>query len=329
MAIHIGRREFIVALGGAAAAWPLAAGAQPAERVRVAVLMSSSESDKDAAVWLTLFRSTLQALGWTDGRNIQFDIRWTAGEPERMRKYASELIALKPAAILAAGTLLVKTVQGLAGSTPVVFVQVTDPVDAGFVASLARPGGNLTGFTSFEYAMSSKWLLLLKEMHPTVAHVSIIEHPSNPNRTGYFRVIEAAGATLGVQVVAAGVRDDGEIVRAIETLAANPSGGLVFPPDSFTLSRRDLIVRQTIQHRVPAVYAFRTFATNGGLMSYGVDNSDMYRGAASYIDRILRGTTPAALPVQASTKYQLVINGKTAKVLSVEVRRRYSRLLTR
>src|SRR5271166_4631828 len=145
MAIHIGRREFIVALGGAAAAWPLAAGAQPAERVRVAVLMSSSESDKDAAVWLTLFRSTLQALGWTDGRNIQFDIRWTAGEPERMRKYASELIALKPAAILAAGTLLVKTVQGLAGSTPVVFVQVTDPVDAGFVASLARPGGNLTG----------------------------------------------------------------------------------------------------------------------------------------------------------------------------------------
>jgi putative ABC transport system substrate-binding protein len=266
------RREFIAFVGGAAA-WPGAALAQAPQGLRrVGILMSSTENDKDAGGWLASFRSTRLALGWTDGTNIKFDIRWTAGEPERMRDYASELLALKPAVLLAAGTLLIKTVQGLTSSVPIVFVQVSDPVDAGFVATLARQSGNLTGFTSFEYSMSSKWLHLLKQMQPTVGYVSIIEHPGNPNRAGYFRAIEVAGSTLGVNVAAVGVRDDGEIVAAIERMTASAAGGLLFPPDSFTLSRRDLIIQQTLRHRVPAIYAFRTFATNGGLMSYGVDN---------------------------------------------------------
>ena len=318
MASHIGRRKFLAALGGAAAAWPLAARAQQAERVRrIGVLMNVGADDPEGQARIVAFVQGLQQSGWSDGRNVRIDIRWGGGDPERIRKYAAELVALAPDAILATNTMVVGPLQQATHTVPIVFVQVIDPVGAGIVSTLARPGGNTTGFTVFEYGMCGKWVELLKEIAPGVRRVAVLRDLA----TGIAQLaaIQAVAPSFSVELSVIGVQDADEIESAVAAFARSPNGGLIVTASPLALIYRELISMLAARHRLPAVYSFRYFVTAGGLISYGPNSIDPYRRAAGYIDRILKGEKPAELPVQAPTKYELVINLKTARALGLEV----------
>jgi putative ABC transport system substrate-binding protein len=314
----VNRRSFITLIGGAAAAWPLAAPAQERMR-RVGVLMGSAQDDRDSQVRLAAFRQALRELGWTEGRNLRIDYRRAATHPDRLQAYAAELVGLTPDAILAHAPPGAAAVRRETHTVPIVFVMVPAPVEIGLVASLARPGGNITGITHFEPAMAGKWLEALKEVAPRVSRVAFLLHPEHPAWAGYLDTINATAPSFGVTVVPSGIRDAAEIERAIEAFARQPNGGLLVMPDVVTYVHRELIVTLAARHRLPAMYPFRYFPASGGLMSYGVDPVDVFRHAGLYVDRILKGARPSELPVQAPTKFELVINLKTAKALGLEV----------
>jgi putative tryptophan/tyrosine transport system substrate-binding protein len=314
------RRQFITLLGGAAAAWPLAARAQQGERVRrVGVLMNLASDDAEGQARLAAFHQGLQQLGWTVGRNVQIDYRWGAGDADRIRKFAAELIALAPDVILSTGSPSVAALQQATRSVPIVFVTVVDPVSSGFVDTLARPGGNITGFALYEYSISGKWLQLLKEIAPRVTRAAVIRDPALTAGGGQLGVIQAVAPSVGAEVTPVNVRDAGEIERAITAFARSPNGGLVVTGSTLAGVHRDLIITLAARHKLPAVYFARYFAVGGGLISYGPGLVDQYRDAAGYVDRILKGDKPAELPVQAPTKYELVVNLKAAKALGLDV----------
>ena len=314
------RRDLIALLGSTAATWPLGARAQQSERMRrIGVLTASAADDPDGQARMAAFLQGLQQLGWTDGRNVRIDYRWGAGDADRIRKYAAELVALAPDVILASGSATVAPLLQATRTVPIVFVQVADPVGAGFVESLARPGGNATGFTLFEYGISGKWLELLKQIAPAVTRVAVLRDPAHPAGTGQFGAIQSVAPSLGVEVSPINMRDAGEIERAIAAFARASNGGLIVTASALAVAHRDLIVTLAARHKLPAVYYRRLFVTDGGLISYGPDLVDQYRRAAGYVDRILKGEKPADLPVQAPTKYELVINLKTAKALGLDV----------
>ena len=300
------RREFITLLGGAAAAWPLAASAQqPARMRRIGALLAQSADDSDALARVSAFAQGLQERGWSVGSNIQIDYRWGAGDLERFRRYAAELVALAPDVVLASAGSIVGALQQASRTVPIVFVTTRDPVGGGWVESLARPGGNATGFTSFEFSMSGKWLELLKEIAPRLTRVAVIRDPAVPAGSGGFAAIQTVAPSFGVELTPVGVRDADEITRGIAAFARSANGGLILVgPPSSVARYFDLIITLAAQHRLPAVYSNRFFVTRGGLINYGVDSIDQYRRAAGYIDRILKGEKPADLPVQAPTKYR-------------------------
>ena len=324
------RREFIILLGGAAAAWPLAARTQQNEALRrIGVLMSVAADDPEGKDRFKAFQQGLQQLGWVEGRNVRIDVRWPGGNSDNIRKYAGELATLAPDAILATGSATVGPLLQATRTVPIVFVGLVDPVGAGYVASLAHPGGNATGFTSFEYGMSAKWLELLKQIAPAVTRVAVLRDPTITAGIGQFGAIRTAAAPFGIDVSPVDVRDAGEIERALEAFARSSSGGLIVPGSALAVVHRKMIVTLAARYKMPAVYFNRTPVADGGLMSYGPDLIDQYRRAASYVDRILKGEKPADLPVQDPTKYELVINLKAAKASASPFRPRYSLLPTR
>jgi len=315
------RREFITLFGVAALAGLRAARAQQADRMRrVGVLEARSADDREGQARLAAFLQGLQELGWTDGRNVRIDYRWAAADADRSRTYAAELVALAPDVILATGSQIVAALQQTTRTVPIVFVNVIDPVGGGFVASLAHPGGNTTGFTSFEYSLSGKWLELFKEIAPNLTRIAILRDPAIAAGIGQFAAIQAmAPPSFGVQLSPIGVRDGGEIERDLAAFARESNGGLIVTASSGAVARRELIIMLAARHRLPAVYPFRYFVTSGGLISYGPDTTDQFRRAAGYVDRILKGEKATDLPVQAPTKYELAINLKTAKALGLTV----------
>jgi putative ABC transport system substrate-binding protein len=315
------RREFISLLGGAALAWPLPLSAQhPSAMRRIGVLMGIAESDADAKPRAIAFQQGLQELGWTEGRNVRIEYRWAGADREHMHAYAAELVALAPDLILANTTPVVAALQQATRTIPIVFVNVVDPIGRGFVANLARPGGNITGFLIFEFSMGGKWLETLKQIAPHVKRVAIIFNPQTaPFSESFVRVVEAAAPAFTVETVSAKVRDNAELESVVTSFAGESDGGLIVLPDIFTTSHRDTIVTLAARHRLPAIYPFRYFAASGGLVSDGVDGTDLFRRSASYVDRILKGGKPGELPVQAPTKLELVINLKTAKALNLTI----------
>ncbi|MFZ0841481.1 MAG: ABC transporter substrate-binding protein [Xanthobacteraceae bacterium] len=313
------RREFIAALGSAVA-WPVVARGQQPERVRrIGVLLGLAGNDPEGQARLAAFLQTLQQSGWSDGHNVQILVRYTNGDADRARAYAAELVALAPDAILTSGASTVGSVAETIRTVPVVFVGAADPVGAGFVDSLAKPGGNVTGFTSYEYSMGGKWLELLKEMAPNLIRVGVLRDPAISAGTGQFAAIQTAAPSFGVELTPVKVRDATEIERAITTFARTENGGLIVTTSARVLPHRNLIVMLAARHKLPAVYYARFWVTDGGLASYGPDYLDQYRRAAGYVDRILKGEKPGDLPVQAPNKYELAINLKTAKALGLEV----------
>ena len=313
------RREFLSVLGSAAAAWPLAARAQQAERMPlIGVLMNVAADDQGHARIAALMQG-LQRLGWTDRRNVRIEIRWAAGNTDEIRKYATELVALAPDVILTSGSTTVGPLQQATRTLPIVFVQVPDPVGAGFVDSLARPGGNTTGFTLFEYGISGKWLDLLKQVAPHVTRAAVLRDPFIAAGSGQLGAIQSVAPSFGVELTPLGVRDAGEIERGITAFARGANGGLIVTASTLATHHRELIVTLASRHRLPAVYYFRFFVTAGGLISYGPDPIDPFQRAAGYIDRILKGEKPADLPVQAPVKYETAINLKTAKTLGLTI----------
>jgi putative ABC transport system substrate-binding protein len=314
------RREFITILGGAAAAWPVAARAQQRERMRrIGVLMNGAAHDAEGQLRVTAFAQALQELGWSVNRNVRIDYRWADGDADRVRRHAVELVALAPDVILATGSFGVGPLQQATRSVPIVFVNIVDPVGAGFVASLAQPGGNITGFILYEYALSVKWLELLKQIAPSVARATVLRDPAIGSGIGQLGAIQGVAASFGVELTPVDVRRADEIARAVAAFARAPNGGLIVVGSAVALGHRDLIVTLADKYKLPAVYPTRSFVAAGGLASYGPDSIDQYRSAAGYVDRILKGEKPADLPVQAPTKYELVINLKTAKALGLEV----------
>jgi ABC-type uncharacterized transport system substrate-binding protein len=314
------RREFIFALGGAAAAWPVRGRAQPADRApRIGVMMATPESDPVTQARVAALRQGLAALGWIESRTIRIDYRWNIEAPDRARTAAKELLALTPNVILPSTTPMLAAVRQETQSLPIVFVNVSDPIGTGLVESLARPGGNITGFTNFEYAMGSKWLQLLKQIAPDVTRIAAIANPRNPNTNLYLSAIEPAAPAAGLDLVVAGVNTAGDIEHAIASFAREPKGGLLVIPDPVTINHRDTIITQAAKHRLAAVYAYRFFAASGGLLAYGTSTEDLFRRAASYVDRILKGEKAGDLPIQQPTKYELVINIKTAAALGMTV----------
>jgi putative ABC transport system substrate-binding protein len=312
------RREFITLLGGAA--WPLAARAQQAGRVRhIGVLLPAAADDLRFQILMGAFLQELALLGWSIGRNVRIDPRWATPKAAEIRRHAMELAALAPDVILAHGAGAVGALQQATRSLPIVFPVASDPVAAGFVDSLARPGGNVTGFMNFEYSMGGKWVELLKQIAPDVTRAAVLRDPAIGSGTSMFAAIQTAAPSLSVEVNPVNMRDASEIERAIASFARSPNGGLILPGSGLAIVHRDLIIKLAARHKLPAVYYERFFAVAGGLMSYGSDQVDQYRRAAGYIDRILKGEKPADLPVQAPTKYELVINLKTAKALGLNV----------
>jgi putative ABC transport system substrate-binding protein len=314
------RREFITLLSSAAAAWPLAARAQQAKAMRrIGVLTNLTEHDPEERRRVASFTQALQKLGWQDGHNVQIDYRTTGGDAERTRRYAAELVALAPDAILAVGAATTAALQQATRTVPVVFVLLPDPVGAGVVESLSRPSGNATGFTPYEYGISGKWLELLKEIAPRVTQAAVLRDAATSSGPAQFAAIQAVAPSLGVEVSPIGVREAGEIERSISAFARSPMRGLIVTGSALTAVHHDLIVTLAARHKLPAVYFQRFFVTAGGLISYRDDYVDQFRRAAGYVDRILKGEKPADLPVQAPTKYELVINLKTAKALGLEL----------
>jgi putative ABC transport system substrate-binding protein len=313
------RREFITLFGGAAAAWPLVARAQQPDRVRhIGVLMSATD-DPEGQTRLAAFLQGLQRLGWTDGHNVRIDTRWPGGAADVIQKYAAELIAIAPDVILATGDSTVAPLLRTTRTVPIVFVVVPDPVGAGFVDSLARPGGNATGFILSEYGISGKWLELLKQIAPHVTRVAVIRDPALAAGTGQFGALQSVAPSFGVELSPVNVRDAGEIERTVAAFARSSNGGLIVTASALSAVHRELIISLAAQHKLPAIYYRRVFVTDGGLISYGPDFLEQYQRAAGYVDRVLKGERPANLPVQAPTRYELAINLKTAKALGLEV----------
>ncbi len=313
------RRDFITLFGGAAT-WPLAARAQQSERMRrIGVLMPSAADDPEFQARMTAFVQGLAQLGWLDGRNVRIDSRWGVADADRIRKYAAELVALAPDVILANSSAAVAPLLQATRTVPIVFTTVADPVGAGYVDSLARPGGNATGFLVFEYSIAAKWLELLKEVAPRVTRAAVLRDSAIAAGPAQFGVIQAAAPSLGVELRVLDVRDVGEIERAITAFAQGSNSGLIVTGSPGPIFHRDLVIALAARYRLPAVYSVRVFAVDGGLISYGADSVDQFRRAASYVDRILKGEKPADLPVQAPTKYELVINLKTAKALGLDI----------
>jgi putative tryptophan/tyrosine transport system substrate-binding protein len=313
------RRQFITLLGGAAA-WPLAARAEQGERFRrIGVLTNLAADDPEGQVRNTAFAQALAQLGWTVGHNLRIEHRWAAGDAERIRRYAAELVALSPDVMLATGAAGVAPVLHATRTVPVVFVLVPDPVGAGFVDSLARPGGNATGFVQFDYAISGKWLELLKEIAPGLTRVAVLRDPATTAGQGQIGAIQAMAPSFGVEVTPVNVRDTGEIEQAIASFARTSRDGLIVTGSALTVFHRDLIIMLAAKYKLPTIYFQRIFVASGGLISYGAHVVDQYRRAAGYVDRILKGERPSDLPVQAPTKYELVINLKTAKALGLDM----------
>jgi ABC-type uncharacterized transport system substrate-binding protein len=314
------RREFIGAFGGAAA-WPLAARAQQPERVRrIGLLLGIAENDPEGRARVTAFRQGLQELGWVEGRNIRIDSRFAAGDATRIRAYVADLLMLSPDILVANSTPVIAALRQATSSIPIVFAVVNDPVGQGFISSLARPGGNITGFTFIEFEMVGKWLQMLKEIAPAVARAAIMFNPQTaPYYDVYPRSFEAMPRSVAVELAAAPVRDGAEIETVIAKLGREPGGGLIVPPDPFTVVHRETVMRPAELHRLPVVWSYRQFVKEGALMSYGPDTADIFRRSASYVDLILKGAKPADLPAQSPTKFELAINLKTAKVLGLEI----------
>ena len=315
------RREFITLLGGAAG-WPLAAGAQDSGRVRrVGVLSSIGESDLEAQSMADTFQQALQGAGWVDGRNLRIDYRWAAGNVSRIEAFAKQLIALQPDVMVAHTTPSVIALRKETSTIPIVFVQISDPIGSGFIANLARPGGNLTGFSNFESSIGGKWVEMLKEIAPSVGRVALLFNPDTaPYVSRYYQgPFEAAARSFGVQPSSSPVRSEVEIESAASALDGDPPGGLIVMPDTFNIVHRARIIELAARHRLPTIYPYTFAARDGGLISYGVDPVDLFRRAADYVDRILKGVTPADLPMQAPIKFELVINLKTARVLGLTV----------
>jgi putative ABC transport system substrate-binding protein len=314
------RREVITLLGGAACAWPITARAQQREHMRrVGVLMHLAADDPEGQSRVAAFLQGLQEAGWAVGRNVNIDVRWAAGEADRYRKYAMEIVALGPDVILTSASPSIRAMQQATRTVPIVFVLVPDAVGTGIVDSLSRPGGNSTGFTSTELGMSVKWLELLKEIAPKMTRAAVLRDPADATAIGQFGAVKGAAPSFGVEISPIGVGSAEEIERGITAFAREPNGGLIVLPLPMTVIHRNLIIKLAAQHRLPNVYNSRFFAAEGGLVSYGADVLDQYRRTASYVDRILKGEKPADLPVQAPTKYELVINLKTAKALGLTV----------
>jgi putative tryptophan/tyrosine transport system substrate-binding protein len=314
------RRNFITLIGGAAAAWPLAARGQQGERMRrIGVLMATAENDAESQHRIAALRAGLQKLGWTEGRNLRSEYCWGTNDLDRMRTCAEELAALKPEVIFAAPTSALAAMHRATSTIPIVFAQVADPVANGFVASNSHPGGNVTGFATYEYAVGLKWVELLKQIAPQVTRIAVLYDPEQPAAAGYVAAIEAAARSFSVRVVPGAVRDAAAIERTIEAFAGEPNGGLILPPTAFTVAHRALIISLAVRYRLPNIFALRYNVVDGGLASYGVDNIDLYGRAAEYVDRILKGEKPGDLPIQFATKFELVINLKTARALGLEI----------
>jgi putative tryptophan/tyrosine transport system substrate-binding protein len=313
------RRDFVKAIASSSVAWPLAARAQQGESIRrVAMLLPYREGDAEGQTFVAAFQQRLQDLGWTEGRNIRFDIRWAGADPDKARKFARELIGMTPDVIVPSSNLVTTIVQQETRTIPIVFVLVGDPVGSGYVASMAQPGGNVTGLAVLENAIAGKWVETLNEIAPQVSRIGFILHPETSGNVGLLRVAEAA-APSGVKLVPLGVHNTAEIEHAVTAFAAEPNSGLIVAPHAITFANRDILVELAARYHLPAVYAFRNFATSGGLISYGTNPIMIWREGASYIDRILKGAKPAELPAQFPTKYELVINLKTAKTLGLTV----------
>jgi putative ABC transport system substrate-binding protein len=315
------RREFITLIGGAAASWPIVARAQqPDPMRRIGVLIGAQRpDDPDAQANIAAFLQVLQQFGWTDGRNVRIDIRWAGGNADDIGKYAAELVSLAPDVILASGTAAMGPLLQATRTVPIVFVNVADAVGAGFVDSLARPGGNTTGFIAFEYGISAKWLELLKQIAPGVTRAAVLRDPAITAGIGQFAIIQSVAPSVGVEVSPINVRDAGEIERAVTAFARSSNGGLIVTSSALALAHRELIIALAAQYKLPAVYYRRYYVDSGGLISYGYDLVDQYRRAGGYVDRVLKGAKPADLPVQTPTNYELAINLKTAKALGLTV----------
>jgi putative ABC transport system substrate-binding protein len=314
------RRDLIALLGGTATTWPLGARAQQGDRKRrIGVLSPFPRDDPEAQTRHAAFEQYLGQLGWTVGGNLQFDYRFSSSEADRVRQYAAELVALAPDVLMSGGSVPVASLLQATRTIPIVFVNVADPVGAGFVQSLARPGGNATGFTVFEYGISGKWLELLKQIAPRLTRAAVLRNPAIASGSGQLGAIQGAAPSFRMELFPVDVRDAGDIERAVAAFARAPNGGLIVTASAEAVVHRDLIVSLAARHQLPAVYTQRVFVTSGGLIAYGPDFTDQWRSAAAYVDRILRGEKPADLPVQAPTKYELTINLKTAKALGLEV----------
>jgi putative ABC transport system substrate-binding protein len=314
------RREFIRLFGGAAIAWPLTGRAQQPERMRrIGVLLPAAADNTDFQVWIGAFQQGLALLGWTIGRNVRIDTRWATTNAVEIRRHAAELVALAPDVVLAHGTSTVGPLLQATRAVPIVFPVISDPVGSGFVENLSRPGGNATGFMTYEYSMAGKWLELLKQIAPGVTRAGVIRDATTTGGVGQFAAIQSVAPSLGVEAIPVNVRDAPEIERAVAAFARSPNGGLIVTASALAVVHRDLIIMLAAQYKLPVVYFERFFVTAGGLISYGPDQTDQYRRAAGYVDRILKGEKPADLPVQAPTKYELVVNLKTAKALGLEV----------
>ena len=315
------RREFITLLGGTATVWPLAVHAQQSDRVRrVGILMSAAESDNDAQAGIAVFRQTLEQSGWSGARNLQIESRWGNADPVRIAALAKELVGLSPDILVAYATPAVKALQQETRSIPIVFLTVTDPLGQGLVASLAHPGGNITGFAVFEFSLGSKWLEILKQISPRIARVSIIFNPETaPYYPLYLRSIEQGASSFGVELNAVQIHNEADIEPTLGVLARDPDAGLIVLPDSFNIVHRAKIVELVNQHRLPAVYFFLNFARDGGLVAYGPDEIELFRRTASYVDRIFKGDSPGDLPVQHPTKFNMLVNLRTAKTLGFTI----------
>jgi len=320
MTVTIGRRELLAALGGVAAAWPLAARAQQREKMRhIGVLMNLAADDAEGQARLAAFLQGLQEAGWAVGRNVRIDLRWAASDADRFRGQASELVALAPDVVLASGTPAATPLLQASRTLPIVFVQVVDPVGAGLVASLARPGGNATGFSVYEYGIGGKCVELLKEIASNVTRVAVLRDAATTSGIGMLGGIQSVASSFGMELTPVGVSDAGEIERVVTTFARASNGGLIVTGNTAAITHRELIIGLAARHRMPAVYGLRIFVNDGGLISYSPDSIDPYRRAGGYVDRILKGEKPADLPVQNPTKYELVINLKTAKALGLQI----------
>ena len=314
------RREFITLLGGAAAVWPCAARAQQGERMRrIGVLMGFPEGDAQAQANVTALSQGLQSLGWIEGRNVQIDYRWAGGDPDKARTFARELIAMTPDVMLPSTNQVTRIVQQETQTIPIVFAFVGDPVGSGFAASLARPGKNITGFANFENSIGGKWVELFKEITPRAGRVGFVFNPDAAPNVGFFHAAEAAAPSLGIKLFALAVRDASDVEQAVAAFASEPDGGLIVAPHAVTLGNRKLLIELAAQYRLPAVYSDRYFAESGGLASFGNNSADLFRRAATYIDLILKGANPADLPVQLPTKFELIVNLKTAETLGLTI----------